>query len=392
MYWFNAEGPPILCRPAGLHGRSNGKGFVAPQPSSWTYHNPVAVTFGAGCLAQLDARIGKRRAVVVTFPEAAGLGLHERLAGILGERLMGFVADIAPNPDVAELRAMYARFWRDHRDCEVVVAVGGGSALDTAKALVVGTANGAFADLEASLAAGKTFAPRRVKALVTIPTTAGTGSEVTPWATVWDRGAQRKYSLHLRETWPEAALVDPELTTTLPASVTLQSGLDALSHALESIWNVNANPVSDALAVAAARAMMATLPALMKDLGNAGLRARASQAALQAGLAFSNTKTALAHSLSYEMTLRHGLPHGIACSFTLPLVLERARGRDAGRDATLAQVFDCPLAEAGDRLRTFLESLGVSPRFETYGVDAGESTRMIADALEGPRGKNFIGA
>jgi len=186
--------------------------------------------------------------------------------------------------------------------------------------------------------------------------------------------------------------VDPDLTMTLPASVTLQSGLDALSHALESIWNVNANPVSDALAVSAARAMMATLPALMQDLGDAGLRARASQAALQAGLAFSNTKTALAHSLSYEMTLRYGLPHGIACSFTLPLVLERARGRDAARDATLAQVFDCPLADAGDRLRAFLESLGVSPRFEAYGVDASESTRMIADALEGPRGRNFIGA
>jgi phosphonate metabolism-associated iron-containing alcohol dehydrogenase len=365
---------------------------VAAHAPSWTYHNPVAVTFGPGCLAQLGARVGRRQAVVVTFPEAAGLGLNERLARILGDRLRGFIADIAPNPDVAELRALYARFWREHRDCETVVAVGGGSALDTAKALIVGTPDGEFAELEASLAAGKGYAPARTKALITIPTTAGTGSEVTPWATVWDRGAHRKYSLHLRETWPEAALVDPDLTMTLPASVTLQSGLDALSHALESIWNVNANPVSDTHAVAAARAMMATLPALMKDLGNADLRARASQAALQAGLAFSNTKTALAHSLSYEMTLRYGLPHGIACSFTLPLVLERARGRDAARDATLAQVFDCPLAEAGDRLRVFLESLGVSPRFESYGVDAGESTRMIAAALQGPRGRNFIGA
>jgi alcohol dehydrogenase class IV len=89
----------------------------------------------------------------------------------------------------------------------------------------------------------------------------------------------------------------------------------------------------------------------MRDLRNAELRARASQAALQAGLAFSNTKTALAHSLSYEMTLRHGLPHGIACSFTLPLVLERALGRDPARDETLAQVFPCPLDEAGDHLR-----------------------------------------
>jgi phosphonate metabolism-associated iron-containing alcohol dehydrogenase len=368
------------------------KDFVAASISSWSFRNPVAATFGPGCLAQLPDRLGRRGAVVVTFPEAEGLGLHARLGRILGERLRGFISDIAPNPDVAELRALYARFWRDYRDCEAVVAVGGGSALDTAKVLVVGTADGAFGDLESSLAGGRSFAPNATKALITVPTTAGTGSEVTPWATVWDRAAHRKYSLHLEATWPEAAFVDPELTLTLPASVTLQSGLDALSHALESIWNVNANPVSDVLAVAAAKSMLATLPPLMRELRNADLRARASQAALQAGLAFSNTKTALAHSLSYEMTLRHGLPHGIACSFTLPLVLERARGRDPARDATLAQVFPCPLDEADDWLRAFLESLGVSPRFETYGVAADESARMIAEALEGPRGRNFIGA
>ncbi len=362
------------------------------QSRHWTFHNPVAVTFGAGCLAELPERVGARAAVVVTFPEAAALGLHARIEQLLGNRLRGFITDIAPNPDVAELRAMYARFWRDYADCEVVVAIGGGSALDTAKALIVRTASGGFDELEAALATAAPWAPQSAKALIMVPTTAGTGSEVTPWATIWDRTASRKYSLHLDATWPQAAFVDPELTTTLPASITLQSGLDALSHALESIWNVNANPVSDALAVTAAKSMMETLPALMRGLGNAGLRARASLAALEAGLAFSNTKTALAHSLSYEMTLRYGLPHGIACSFTLPLVLERACGHDAGRDATLAQVFPCALAEAGDYLRGFLESLGVSPCFENYGIPAEESARMIADALEGPRGRNFIGA
>ncbi len=113
----------------------------------------------------------------------------------------------------------------------------------------------------------------------------------------------------------------------------MQSGLDALSHALESIWNVNANPISDTFAVAAAREVMATLPALIDKPNDAQLRAQMALAALKAGLAFSNTKTALAHSISYEMTLRFGLPHGIACSFTLPMVLERAIGVDAGRDA-----------------------------------------------------------
>ena len=194
------------------------------------------------------------------------------------------------------------------------------------------------------------------------------------------------------ETWPEAAVIDPDLMLTLPASVTVQSGLDALSHALESIWNVNANPISDAHAVAAAREVMSTLPALLANLSDRALRSRMALAALRAGLAFSNTKTALAHSISYEMTLRFGLPHGIACSFTLPLVLERARGRDAGRDAVLASIFDGGLQGAPATLRRFLRSVGVATEFADYGVTEEDSRRMVAHALEGVRGRNFIGA
>jgi len=355
------------------------------------YHNPVAVRGGAGALEALPEILAGRRAVLVTFPEAEGLGLVSRLRAILGASLAGVIDRIEPNPDVSYLAAMYERFWREHANTEALVAVGGGSAIDTAKALMVGTESGLFDDLVALLATGKPFVPHRVKALVAVPTTAGTGSEVTPWATIWDRAAGKKHSLHLRETWPEAAIVDPDLMLTLPRSVTVQSGLDALSHALESIWNVNANPVSDTYAVAAAREVMATLPGLLADLGNRDLRARMALAALKAGLAFSNTKTALAHSISYEMTLRFGLPHGIACSFTLPMVLERARGADAGRDAVLAAIFDGDLADAPQRLRAFLESVGVRTDFAHYGVTEDDSSRMIAAALEGVRGRNFIG-
>jgi phosphonate metabolism-associated iron-containing alcohol dehydrogenase len=358
---------------------------------SFRYHNPVDVLFGTGTLDRLPAITARRKAVVVTFPEALSLGLTGRLRGLLGDRLLGVIADVEPNPDVAHLAGLYTRFRDDYAASEVIVAVGGGSALDTAKVLMVAPPRGGFDELVRLLANAETFVPRDAKPLVAIPTTAGTGSEVTPWATVWDRSVNRKYSLHLRETWPEAAIVDPELTMTLPRSVTIQSGLDALSHALESIWNVNANPVSDTHAIASASRMLSTLPRLAADLGNLALRSDTSLAALQAGLAFSNTKTALAHSISYEMTLRYGLPHGIACSFTLPLVLERAIGQSAERDGVLAAVFPCSLGEAPAYLRRFLEGLDVSTRFESYGVPETESRKMISDALEGPRGRNFIG-
>lgn len=360
---------------------------------SWHYHNPVDIHFGAGTMRELPQVLGGRKAVLVTFPEAAGLGLTARVQKLLGKSLVGIISDIKPNPDIANLAGLYELFWRDYHRCDVVIGLGGGSTLDTAKVLMIGTASGKLDDLVAVLASGTQFTPPHVKRLIAMPTTAGTGSEVTPYATIWDSAPERqkKYSLQLNETWAESAIVDPELALSLPPVVTLHSALDALSHSLESVWNVNANPVSDLLAVAAAREILATLPQLMERPGELELRSRIAQAALTAGLAFSNTRTALAHSISYELTLRHGLPHGLACSFTLPMVLARAIGRSSSRDAVLARIFDCPLPRAEAALREFLEGLGVSTAFERYGVAVGESDRMVRDALAGVRGKNFIG-
>jgi alcohol dehydrogenase class IV len=115
-----------------------------------------------------------------------------------------------------------------------------------------------------------------------------------------------------------------------------------------------------------------------------------SRASLLAGLAFSNTRTALAHSISYEMTLRHGLPHGLACSFTLPMVWRLAAGADAERDALLASVFDGDLADAPAALDAFLHRVSVATRFSDYGVTNAEARTMVAFALDGARGRNFI--
>jgi phosphonate metabolism-associated iron-containing alcohol dehydrogenase len=356
------------------------------------FHNPVATCFGSGSLNQICTLTENHNVALVTFAQARGLGLIDRVQALLGERLVYIVEDVQPNPDVAQLRSTYERFWVEAEHCQTVIALGGGSAIDTAKALIVGTESGQFDELLRLLALGKPFTPVRSKALIAAPTTAGTGSEVTPWATIWDSAAQKKYSLHLECTWPKAAIVDPELMLTVPADVTVSTGLDALSHALEAIWNVNANPLSDTFAISAIEDILECLPQLQRDLGNRDLRARMALAALKAGMAFSNTKTALAHSISYEMTLRHGVPHGIACSFSLPLVLELAWGRDSARDCTLQRIFGPDLAQASTRLRAFLHNLGVKTDFADYGVDADEAQAMIAHALQGARGKNFIGA
>lgn len=356
------------------------------------YFNPVHIVHGAGALSALPGLLEGRRAALVIFPEARGIGLTARMERALGDALACVIEDVRPNPDVAELRPLYERFWREQAGTEVIVAVGGGSAIDTAKALMTGTAGGGFDALVAGLAGDAPFAPTHFKSLVAIPTTAGTGSEVTPWATVWDRERQRKYSLHLPQTWPSHAVIDPELMLSLPPAVTLQSGLDALSHALEAIWNVHANPISDTFAVSAVHDIVAVLPQLMAQPASLELRGRMALAALKAGMAFSNTKTALAHSISYEMTLRHGLPHGIACSFMLDDVLSRALGRRPDRDRVLAEALGAPLEDAPRRLAAFIEGLGVKTRFADYGVDEQEARDMVLHALSGVRGRNFIGA
>lgn len=361
----------------------------------WTYYNPVDVHAGCGSLDALPGLLGARRAILIAFPEAVGLGLVDRIRGLLGERLAAVETEVLPNPDVAWLAPMYERLWREHAGVDCVVALGGGSVIDCAKVMLTRPAAGRFDELLA-LIEGADSAPaaaRRHRQLLAIPTTAGTGSEVTPWATVWDQTHARKLSLQLPWTWPEAAIVDADLMLSLPHAATLASGLDALSHALESLWNVHRNPVSASLAVSAARSIVATLPELLARPDRPELRERLATAALQAGLAFSNTRTALAHSLSYDITLRHGVPHGIACSFSLPRIMQLAAGRDPALDALLLSVFDAhDIEQAVASLSAFLEGLGVSVDPLSYGIPEADWSERILQALAGARGRNFIAA
>lgn len=360
----------------------------------WHFHNPVELHAGVGSLAQLPQVLAGRRALLITFPEAAALGQQQKVADLLGPQLAGIDNSVRPNPDVSWLSGMYQRLWQRHADVPCLIALGGGSVIDCAKAMLAPTPSGRFDELLVHLREDTRFEPdpAHLKSLIAIPTTAGTGSEVTPWATLWDAHGGRKYSLHRPWTWPQAAIIDAGLMLSLPAPATLASGLDALSHALEAIWNVHRNPVSSTLASSAARAILATLPALIRKPHELALREQMALAALQAGLAFSNTRTALAHSLSYDITLQRGVPHGIACSFSLPHILRLAMGRDGAVDALLLQIFDTDNTEqAVARLGGFLESLGVSTDPARYGLQ-GRWDAALQAALRGPRGRNFIAA
>ncbi|MEO3416700.1 iron-containing alcohol dehydrogenase PsrA [Roseovarius sp. CAU 1744] len=354
----------------------------------WTYSNPVAVIFGSGEFKTLTDLIAGRRYALVTYPEPHFAELACRLEASAGAPALT-IDDVAPNPDYELLSEQSARFAQAGKEIDVIVALGGGSVIDSAK--VFAAANGDFGNVARFLetkdgADALTFLP-----IIAVPTTAGTGSEVTCWATVWNESQGKKYSLAHPRLYPETALIDPELMLGKPVGLTMATGLDALSHSFESIWNVNANPVSARHAVAASRLILQSLPKVMRDPGNLDLRSDMAEASLCAGLAFSNTKTAIAHNLSYPITLGWGVQHGIACSFTLPTVLRSVIGMGGFREAALKEIFGPDLSAGADQLAEFLNSLGVGTRFADHGIPHQRCADIIDEAFAGERGRNFIG-
>jgi phosphonate metabolism-associated iron-containing alcohol dehydrogenase len=354
--------------------------------TGWAFHNPVRLHFGTGVFDTLADAIDGRPFLLVTHPDAAIRPWRTHLAGLVGEPLLT-VDDIEPNPSLAMLHRICARVAAARRAPELVVALGGGSVMDTAKFLAAG--HGRYTPVVHYMDSG--LRPERpALPIIAIPTTSGTGSDLTRWATIWDPERRRKLSLDRGDLYAEAVFVDPRITETMPWPITLASGLDALSHALESLWNVNASPVTRSFAVPAARDIMIGLSRLNQDAGDTGARTLMALGATRAGLAFSNTRTALAHSISYPVTLDHGIAHGIACSFCLPEVMTAAIGADADCDAALAELFG-DLGEAPGRLRRFLDELGIAASPDALGIAPDRWREIVEAAFDGPRGRNFIG-
>jgi phosphonate metabolism-associated iron-containing alcohol dehydrogenase len=359
-----------------------------PAPA-FEWHMPVAVSFGVGASDHLAEALGERAALVLAFAPARGLGLRERWQAQLGARLLDWI-DVADGlGTLARARELARRAWPQlaARPDLVIVAVGGGTTLDLAKLLRCRPGNGDFEALADALRGRAPWPALALAPLWLLPTTAGTGSEVTRWATVWDteQRAAVKRSLDEPFGWAERAIIDPALSLSCPHDVTRDTALDALAHALEALWNRHAGPASDRLAVSAARRIVATLPACLARPGDLGLRSALSQAALEAGLAFSQTRTALAHALSYAVTLEQGLPHGRACALWLPAAWRLAAGRDARVDAHLAEIFD-----GIEALQGWLHGVGAGATPEDLGIS--DADKRIEAALLSPRGRNFIGS
>ena len=301
--------------------------------SSWEYRNPTRVVVGPGVTSRLGGLSPAGPVLLVTSSGTTRRGLTERVSRLLDPRDVLVHDRVEPNPTVARLDASITALRGVPVD--TIVAVGGGSVLDTAKVLRLALATGSAGALE--LVAGDVPADIRPVALIAVPTTAGTGSEVTPFATVWDDADRRKLSVADTRLFPDLALVDATLALDLGWLQTLSSGLDAFVQCLEAICNRNANTVTTAFAERGLAMVSGALRELRDHPGSLDSRARMAEAALLSGLAISHTRTALAHSMSYPLTAHFGIPHGLACALVLPAVLEFNLAADDGRLAGTAR-------------------------------------------------------
>lgn len=343
---------------------------LSPEFRVTSYWNPVRITFGPDSLEQLPEIFkslpGSRVTLITGQAIMRELGILDRVRGLLAGRELSIYEGVEPNPQIPQVQDA-VEFARAH-NAEAILGIGGGSALDSAKVVAAAVPNGGevMPLLEKQRGLDQPSLPT-----VMIPTTAGTGSEVTRWATMWDLDAKKKYSLEGLGMYPTHAVLDPKLTLTLPPVFTATTAADALSHAMEAYWNRNANPISDAYALEAVRRIFEALPLVHTEPQNLEHRTRMLLASLLAGLAFSNTKTAAAHSLSYPMTLHFGAIHGQASSITLPALLHFNAEASLERMTDLAKATGGSSIESGARrIQVLLQRVGLKTSLSELGIDA----------------------
>jgi len=326
----------------------------------------------------------------MTTPGMVRRGVVDRLKALCGDKILSLYC-AEPNPTVASTMAAAQNL--HGIAAEVILAVGGGSVLDLAKGVAALRHPGLAEDwLSAHLRHGQSFPGLfSPPPIVAVPTTAGTGSEVTMWATIWDEADGKKYSISHPALYPQVALVDPELTLTVPEDTTVATGLDALSHAMEAVWNRNANLVSDVLSSHAISVITSTLRQTLLSPSDVSLREAMHYASMVAGLAFSNTRTAIAHSISYPLTGKLGMPHGIACSFTLPEIMRINGAGNGDRLAPIVRALGCrSIDDAAEMTQDFLIDVGVSQYVRRYLPTEGEVAAFVGDFITPGRADNNI--
>ena len=287
---------------------------------TYALHLPTRILFGVGTAQQVGTeatRLGISHALVVTD---SGLAQTE-IPGVVTKALDAsgvkwtLFGDVEPNPSIETVTkgaAMYAR-----QSCDGLIAVGGGSPMDAAKAIGMLATNGG--DIREYFGADKIKKP--LPPLIALPTTCGTGSEVTQFTVVTDTEKQFKMGIGSPHNIPKVAIVDPALLAKLPSKIVASTGMDALCHAIESYTSQAAQPLSDAFNLHAIQLIARHLRPAVAN-GNAVDLSGMAMASMLAGLGFNNTRTTLVHAMSHAVTAHAQVPHGIANAILVRYVME----------------------------------------------------------------------
>lgn len=340
----------------------------------WEFNLPVKLVFGSGKrsdLAKYIDEIGGSRGVLVCGNSFCKNGVADEFLRLGGGKIVEIFSDIRPNPTTDNVNDC-VRLMREV-DADFAVALGGGSPMDCCKAacaIVRGDDN-----IESYHSLGKPISAKEAIPMIAVTTTSGTASEVTNISVLTDINQNLKQPMNDPAMYPKIAVIDPELTLTVPPQVTASTGLDVLSHAIESYWSTLNQPICSACSIYAARLVFEWLEKAYTEPENLTAREKMAEASIVAGVAFSHPRTTGSHACSFPLTNIYGIPHGEACAFTLDYFVKfNAKHADSdGRLDALAK--DCGFDSAyemADEISAMKKRMGMRSRLSEIGCTSDE--------------------
>lgn len=351
---------------------------------NFSYHLPTKIFYGINISKNVEKFINKRKTILITSNGFVKRGVIDNL---FTDKtfIVDIIYNVKSHPDLLNMEKIYEMAHKN--DFELILAIGGGSVIDSAKFISIFNKKKEFKFIKNITINNDHSLNYSQIPIIAIPTTSGTSSEITPYSTIWDFDNKKKYSLSNSNLYCEKAIYDPNLTLTLPKNITIHSGLDSLSHAFDSIWNKNANRITVTLAIKAIKIILDYLVKLSNDLDNLDYRDKLMQASIFAGMAFSQTQTSIAHGMSYYITTHKFIEHGIACSFTLPDLIDKVIGKYDFIDQALYEIFG---ELSSTKIRLFFRDLGISTDFQSYGIYQKELDELKSSIENNERAFNSL--
>jgi alcohol dehydrogenase class IV len=396
------EGPALAVADHGLaspgvrdaSGELSGPQRVVPggarEPVNLAKFHAPEIVFGPGSLAELGhcaLRVGARRPFLVTDPGLIEAGwLDEALGHLRAAGLRPVVwHEVTPNPKDHEIEAAYGEY--ADSDADVIIGLGGGSCIDAAKGVAILSGNGGR--ILGYEGVDKVVNP--IPPTVMVPSTSGTGADVSQFAVVTDTANHIKITIISRTLVPEISVIDPRLLITMPEWLTAATGLDALTHAVESYVSRAHNPLTDQHALHAVRLITEHLRRSVERPRLAGPRVGMAQGALEAGVAFTNAILGATHAMSHQVGGLLDAPHGVVNGVLLPHVIRFNAAADPERFVPLAAAAGVPgagrmpadevAALLADRVRELADSVGVPRGLSALGVTEDDVPRLAGNTM-----------